>query len=397
MTKGSDRSIVIAIEYRHISNGRHLHSISFLISAVVFEHSSLVVEHLSSHTVLHRSHHPIIMAVRVVTYNLLVPKLAEEPGYFSQSRPEYISIQYRWRLIQRQLAKEIQTHPNTIICLQEVSRGLLRELQTFFHRMHYTFFESRYGNEHNDFMGVGIAIPAAMKLLSKDFITIGDHLRSTIDYLAKKGSLSAAVARRHGQGAIPSRYDKVAKNVWDLAIEKRNRLICLQVVVDGRPLFIGTYHMPCLFDKPAVMMIHALAVKDLMYQLSNGHPFILAGDFNARPTEIAYRVITEPTVAERALLPNIPDTDVSYPFDRRHVLRSAYRTVNGAEPNFTNFSTTTSARDFMATLDYIFYAGHLAVTDVLPLPAHPTGRSYPDRDHPSDHLMLAATFRIPSR
>ena len=335
------------------------------------------------------------MSARIVTYNLLVPKLAEEPGYFYQSRPEYLSIQHRWPLIQRQLANEIQTHPNTIICLQEVGRSLLRELHAFFQRMNYTFFESLYGTEHNDYMGVAIAIPASMRLLSKEFITVGDYLRSSIDYMAKKGALSAGPGRRHGNGATSLRHDKAGKNVWDLAMEKRNRLICLEAVIDSRPVSIGTYHMPCMFDKPEVMMIHALAVKDLMFQLSKGHSFILAGDFNVRPREMAYRVITEPTTAQRVTLPSIPYTDVPYPFDKQRVVRSAYRTVNGAEPNFTNFSTTTSAPNFVATLDYIFYAGNLAVTNVLPLPDRPRGRSYPDRDHPSDHLMLAASFRIP--
>ena len=204
--------------------------------------------------------------------------------------------------------------------------------------------------------------------------------------------------RRYGfknvKGATLARVDKVEKDIWELAMERRNKLIVLQVLIDGQPLSIGTYHMPCLFDKPEVMTIHALAIKDLMFRLSGRHPFILAGDFNSRPNERPYRVLIDRTVAQQITLPNIPNTNVPFPFDRRTLLHSAYRTRNGAEPAFTNFSTTKNAPNFIATLDYIFFAGSLMPTDVLPLPSRPTSKSYPDREHPSDHLMLAASFRL---
>jgi mRNA deadenylase 3'-5' endonuclease subunit Ccr4 len=68
--------------------------------------------------------------------------------------------------------------------------------------------------------------------------------------------------------------------------------------------------------------------------------------------------------------------------------------MNGSEPTYTNFSHTPKSPNYRGTLDYIFFAGHLMVEKVLELSDHPTGESYPDETHPSDHLMLAATFRL---
>ena len=80
------------------------------------------------------------MSVRIVTYNILVPKLAEEPGHFYACQSKYLDIRYRWPLIQRQLIQEIQHHQKTIICLQEVSRSLLSTLQSFFSSNELYFF-----------------------------------------------------------------------------------------------------------------------------------------------------------------------------------------------------------------------------------------------------------------
>ncbi len=177
-------------------------------------------------------------------------------------------------------------------------------------------------------------------------------------------------------------------------MSKRNKLICLGVIIDGKPLFIGTYHMPLVFQIRDVMIIYSSAVKDLMFQLAGGHPFILAGDFNIQPHDIAYRVIIERGYARNISLPKVSDHKISYQFNTRQLLRSAYREKNGTEPNYTNFSTTQKSPNFCATLDYIFFADNLTVVDVLKLPNHPTGESYPDKTHPSDHLMLAASFRL---
>ncbi|UJR13844.1 hypothetical protein I4U23_000855 [Adineta vaga] len=333
------------------------------------------------------------MSVRIVTYNLLVPIFAEAIGNYVESRPKYLKTEYRWKLIRSLLEQEIHYHQNTIICLQEVSNTLLSTLQTFFHQMNYKFFENLYGNERNDYMGVALAVPANIPIIYKNEVRIGEHLRLTIRSFDRSSNSSAWW--EIFKNSIMKNIKDQSVNIWERAMSLKNVLICVGIMIHRRPLFVGTYHMPNLFREQSIMIIHASAAKDLMFQIASGRPFVLAGDFNMKPTDSVYRAITHRDNVEDRVLPRVGNHEVIYRFNKQQVLRSAYRERNKKEPNYTNFATTGEAsNNFCGTLDYIFSAGNLTVHDVLQLPSHPTGKSYPDRTHPSDHLMLAATLQL---
>ena len=134
--------------------------------------------------------------------------------------------------------------------------------------------------------------------------------------------------------------------------------------------------------------------KDLMFQMVADHPFILTGDFNFKPSEIPYRGMTEKGYLNNVQLPDSNQYKVSYQPSGEQILKSAYYEKNGTEPKYTNFVSTSKTSNFCATLDYIFFAGNLCVNDVLNLSDNPMGESYPDETHPSDHLMIAASFRL---
>jgi mRNA deadenylase 3'-5' endonuclease subunit Ccr4 len=315
------------------------------------------------------------MTVRIVSYNLLVPILANRPANYPKCQPQFLGTEHRWNLIQSDLKKEMVQHENTIICLQEISFTLIPELELFFRRLNYTFFHSLYGPRSLDYMGVGMAIPLSMQLNSISMIKIGDLIQSTIKRREQEVDL------------YESKMDdslQVAYDPWPTAIAVPNTLICLQVVIDNKPLFIGTYHMPCFFKEPEVMAIHSSVLKDLMFQLAAGQNLILAGDFNIKPKENCYHALTEKGYVD-INFPKSSTYEISYRPNTEQILKSAYREKNGTEPVYTNFCDT---------LDYIFFHGHLTVENVLELPAHPTSGSYPDATHPSDHLMIAATFRV---
>jgi mRNA deadenylase 3'-5' endonuclease subunit Ccr4 len=240
-------------------------------------------------------------------------------------------------------------------------------------------------------MGVGMAIPVSMQLNSISYIKIGDYIRSVSKRHEKQSNLLTWGWNLY-QFAL-SKFIQLPSDPWKTAMDKGNTLICLQVVIDGKPLYIGTYHMPCLYKEPDVMAIHSSIVKDLMYQLAAGQDFILAGDFNLKPCDTAYQALTEKGYTD-IHFPKSNDYDISYRPNAEQVLKSAYREKNGSEPVYTDFSHTLYSPNFCATLDYIFFNGQLTVENVLELPDQPTGESYPDETHPSDHLMIAATFRL---
>jgi len=140
--------------------------------------------------------------------------------------------------------------------------------------------------------------------------------------------------------------------------------------------------------------MHSSVVKDLMFELSAGQDFILAGNFNREPYTTAYRALTEKGYHD-IHFPKSNNYGITYQPNVKQVLKSAYREKNGSEPVYTNFSDTPDGRNYCDTIDYIFH-GQLTVEKVLELPDHPIGESYPDATHPSNHLMIAATFRLSS-
>lgn len=331
------------------------------------------------------------MTVRVVSFNLLVPVYATSDSYI-RCDPEHLNMNNRWKLIQSQLDWEIRNHANTIICLQELSLVMLQRLDVFFHRHQYVLYSDLYGHRRNDYMGVGIAIPISMQLNSVSYIRMGDHLRT----IAKPNIPPATLltwAQNLWWDYVWSRFSTPVSDPWKIAIDRSNTLICLQVTISGKRLCIGTYHMPCLFKIPEVMVIHSAVVKDLMFELAAGGNVILAGDFNAKPIDAAYHVLTE-TDYVSGNFPQSKTYKVSYRPNDERALKSAYREKNGSEPAFTNHVDTVTAPKFRATLDYIFFDGNLQVVEVRELPNHPKSPSYPDEKHPSDHLMIAASFRI---
>ncbi len=331
------------------------------------------------------------MTVRVVSYNLLVPVLADRPEYYSKCQPKFLKTDYRWNLIQSQLEEEIVDHENTVICLQELSLPLLPKFELFFRRLNYSFFHDLYAERRKDYMGVGMAIPLAMRLDSISMIKIGDHIRSVIKHREKQANLLTWGWDLYQ--FVMSKFIQPVNDPWQTAMNRPNTLICLQVVIDGKPLYIGTYHMPCLYKEPAVMAIQSSVVKDLMFQLSAGQDFILAGDFNIQPQSACYQALTEKGYVD-CNFPASSIYEISYRPNTEQVVKSAYREKNGMEPVYTNLSHTPSSPNFCATLDYIFFDGRLMVEKVLELPDHATSESYPDETHPSDHLMIAATFRL---
>ena len=328
------------------------------------------------------------MTVRVVSYNLLVPIYATAPGKYIRCAPEYLQADYRWNLIQSQLQQEIDLHENTVLGLQELSLSSLPKLILFFRRLNYTFIHNLYGKLSNDYMGIGMAIPMSMQLDSISILKVGNQLRSMTRSREQEVSLFTRVwnlwQRLSG---------KFASDPWETAMGRNNTLISLEVVINSRSLLIGTYHMPCLYLQPDVMAIHSSLVKDLMFQLADGKDFVLAGDFNLKPSDPNYRALIERGQIDTSL-PLSSTYQVSYRSNTEQVLKSAYLEKNGTEPVFTNFSDTPHSPKFLATLDYIFFSGQLTVQNVLELPDQPLGDSYPDENHPSDHLMIAATFQL---
>ena len=331
------------------------------------------------------------MTIRVVSYNVLVPIFTSIPYYYHTSERRFLKADYRWNLIRSQLEQEIVNHENTVVCLQELSRSLLPKFEEFFRQFNYTLHYDLYGKIYNDYMGVGIAVPSLMHISTVSMIKVGDRIRSMTKLRETNQSLfSWAWAMCE---SVVSQVTYYWSDRWNTAMARNNTLIYLEVTINDKTLCLGVYHMPCLYKLPHVMIIHASIVKDLMFELAAGRDFILAGDFNIEPRSVCYAALTRKD-CDSYRFPESSSYEISYRPNRSQVMKSAYREMNGDEPAYTNCSNIFQSSRYCGTLDYIFFSGHLTVESVLKLPSHSTSDSYPDETHPSDHLLIAATFRM---
>ena len=198
---------------------------------------------------------------------------------------------------------------------------------------------------------------------------------------------------------------------WNEAKRKHNVLVTATLREKGGDAFcVSTYHMPCLFgsvEKEQVMVIHSVLAAERAKRVAAGRPYVLCGDFNVKPYDASYKLLTSGALGEAfAAYAPPPQADVAPAQAFAPVLEppltSAYAAATGAEPDFTNFAYTKpmgGERDaFVETLDYIFCsAGQWKVAGVKELRSKQgldTSKPYPTADEPSDHVMLAADLEL---
>lgn len=165
-------------------------------------------------------------------------------------------------------------------------------------------------------------------------------------------------------------------------------------------LWCGTYHMPCAFDQPQLMVMHAALAMQHLQKLAaaTSAPCLLGGDWNIKPGDPAHALLTtgtmDPTLSAP---PDMPEGDYWSP-SLRCAMRSAYQVVHGHEPDFTNYAQSAKdAAPFIGCLDYVFCSPHLRVLGAPPLPNRedylPAG-PLPTASEPSDHLLVSVELEL---
>jgi endonuclease/exonuclease/phosphatase family metal-dependent hydrolase len=89
------------------------------------------------------------------------------------------------------------------------------------------------------------------------------------------------------------------------ALKRLNQMVIMRLSPIGatpesnKSFVVGTYHMPCMFDYPQVMVIHCALSAQHIQNYSQGDPYIFAGDFNVKPTDSMYRLLTQGDIDEK--------------------------------------------------------------------------------------------------
>lgn len=364
--------------------------------------------------------------VRVITYNVLSSNLGGA-DYFTSCDPKNLDPYTRRQRVMSKIKTEVnnsEENNKPIICLQEISHSWVGTLHTFFSNNNYHFVTALYGHKFNGYMGIGIAYPTdQFQTMHTNVCRLSDFRdggwpRKPREVEADKGiGNSIRSIWKTGRGwfglgvhyllvkpmrtlSILPQPENPKKEIWTNSEYRYNELIFLSLKDkknDAR-FAIANYHMPCAFQTPMVMTIHAdLAVKRVQ-KLAQGQPFIFAGDFNILPDSSTYRLIT---TGELDLM------DITYPTPKYGVewkssienggISSAYALSENGEPDFTNYAKVQENDMFIGTIDYIFLSKNdWNVVKVRNTPRVDTIKQVPlpNDTEPSDHIMISADLEL---
>ncbi|KAL1495395.1 hypothetical protein AB1Y20_016763 [Prymnesium parvum] len=186
--------------------------------------------------------------------------------------------------------------------------------------------------------------------------------------------------------------------------------VVLRHLRTNQPLVALTTHLSCNFQEPwtQIAQVHTVlsSAAALAAKYGPRTPVVFGCDLNSIPGSGVYHLVSTGRVAaghpdlriiaEQVEMPShMHEHGTSGGVSQPLAMRSAYATLLGQEPLFTNFTAK-----FVGTLDYIFYEPNtLQPVEILMLPTEDTVRlegSLPSSRFPSDHLPLMARFKFTS-
>jgi len=356
--------------------------------------------------------------------------------------------------------KEQDKIKSPIICLQEVSHDWAGSFHTYFANKGYHFITGLYGKKFNGYMGVGIAFkPSDYTVVDVDISRIADKREGgwpRPPFKNKSSSTGIGLFKSRIQKVYNGLYKSLSSTIqsflsiwgykkprspiepWSMSENRFNQLVTikLQDKKTMKSFAIGNYHMPCAFYAPMVMSIHTdLAARHVQRFAGAGSiatkegdgsvtddtdttettttdasssgsttgsmPYILAGDWNIKPGDSSYRLLTTGMMDKGAPEWPTPKFGVEWkPTSTK--MRSAYAvaSIDGkTEPDFTNYARIKEEEPFIDTLDYIFLSDEWNVTGVKELPNRqnaygPFPNLDPNVNEPSDHIMISADLEL---
>ena len=340
--------------------------------------------------------------VKVITYNLLSPKLCNQSDFLNYANPEDLEPTTRKTRTITLLESLFAHSPQPIICLQEISAEWKGTLELLFAKHDYSFFNISYG-----ILGVGIAIPnESITVTNVEYIHIGELIKTNTPRLIWRTEEEYREAERDRKirednltflekvslyvkdmTALIPEYIRVIEETIEQAKWRKNYAIRLTLKLkhtrEEKEFMVYNYHMPCTFKTPIIQFLHLSVFKRLILQ-HHMIPTIFAGDFNIKPSSDEYKFFTGTPISESktVYLPKEDQDDISY---------QAFKMTTATSQTipFTCHSETKFGGYFKDTLDYIFVSN---ANIRLSGPLLETSEKMPNSICPSDHFPIYASI-----
>ena len=294
------------------------------------------------------------LRVRLVSYNVLSSHLAST-YQFPTLNPSHLEASNRLPEVIKKLDREVQK--NSIICLQEVSQDWAGNFYSYFFQNNYHSVFQGYGKRFNGYMGCMIAWPSdSIKVLDVDISRLSDKREGGWPVAPKPGFVGKF---KRILSTFREPFEKLgwlsrpAIDHWTMSENRFNILtsVKLEDKNSGKIFFVSNYHMPCAFYAPMVMSIHSEMAAKHIQNLAGSSPYILAGDWNIKPFDSSYQILTTGTMDIGH--PNWPTPKYGMEWKPTNKpMRSAYADFGG-EPDFTNYARVKYQEPFIDTLDYM--------------------------------------------
>ena len=340
--------------------------------------------------------------VKVITYNLLSPKLCNSSDFLNYANPEDLEPTTRKTRTITLLESFFAHSPQPIICLQEISPEWKGTLELLFAKHDYSFFNISYG-----ILGVGIAIPnQSISVINIEYIHIGELIKTNTPRLIWRTEEEYREAERDRKireesltflekvslyvkdmTALIPEYIRIIEETIKEAKWRKNYAIRLTLRLkhktEEKEFIVYNYHMPCTFKKPIIQILHLSVFKRLILQ-HHMIPTIFAGDFNITPSSDEYKFFIGDPIPESktVYLPKEDQEDISY---------QSFKMITSPIMPFTCHSETKFGGYFKDTLDYIFVSNAI-ITDSNSLLQ--TNEKMPNSVCPSDHHPIYAVILL---
>ncbi|KAH8058388.1 hypothetical protein JL722_6251 [Aureococcus anophagefferens] len=316
-------------------------------------------------------------SLRVASYNILAEIYATAHAYPYCERWA-LEWQYRARVVIQEL---IDTNAD-VICLQEAQRDHFeRDVEP---AMKSAGYEGLFTQKSREAMGAAGKVDGCAMFWKTTKYRVAEQRNVSFNDLAYAEAQNANLSERD-EHAYLTRL--VKDNVAQLVVLE-------DYPAPGhrsRRLAMANTHLYSHKDFPDTKLWQSLCLLRALESFANRSretlPLVLAGDLNSGPDSSVYELIST-----QAINPRHPDLAPRVGQSRTGSAGSAYATVAGAEPEFTNYTM-----GFRGTLDYIWFDQTMlrcAAVATIPTVDALTraGDALPNPQYPSDHTMLIADF-----